>query len=165
MNQKVFELAAVNTAPLGLVIEGQKERFSAGHQYLFVIIPFGRVVIEDPSKYLERSAYTKLALLGYKPLVNSTGTRHKTLQIRIDSLQASAFDFLFFRRVVARVSLGASLKDGLGNEIAEVTADASHASVRKYGFHTELEYALDKSFSAALSDLFEQLGLGAVADI
>jgi hypothetical protein len=154
----VYRLAAINTRPLILKVESVLESEIGGHQYVLIFIPFGRIRVPAPQEYVYDSAYTALSLRGYHPLPPAGyAANAPKLNIVLNELKTSAYDFLLFRRVSCRIALTARLISPDGRTLGYWEAVGESASLRRFGFAPQLEKALHEAVELAVDDVLQNL--------
>ncbi|RIL04796.1 MAG: hypothetical protein DCC75_12275, partial [Proteobacteria bacterium] len=164
LSQKVFELAAANSRPLALSVTCPSEPYLLGYQFLFIVIPFGRVELPDPKSTLSRASYQFLARQGFKLLTSQPlGASHQGpgIHLKLDSFSVNVYDFIFVRRVSAEVAISAEfsdLRDSNRQTISgaglsrTASARANISMWVKFGFHREISKALHQALEVALQE-------------
>lgn len=162
ISPEVFRLAASNDRAIRLDLSGPQETLSVGHQYLFIVIPFGRIVIEHPLDHLRTSAYTQASLSGLRPIVdvpaNDSAFDTPRLEIRLQDIQVSAFDFLFTRHIVCDVSVEARLfAPGSSSPEKLAAGRVAETEFVRYAFEPELQRVFLRAMDGALHEAISQL--------
>ena len=154
VDKNIFRLQSLNTKEIGLQVT-QVANASLGRQFLFLVIPFGRVVEPNFTQRAYDIAFQDLSMRGYRTVARSS-MLSSTPQLRIIpvNLSLDAYDFIFFRKIVARVEL--ELRFGT-TRIEWTTAEES--TYTRTAFASELGVIFDKTLSKALNRGFEALGL------
>ena len=160
-NLDVFELAAENTQKLKVKVVNTSTKKTAGRQFLFVFIPFGRIVIKHPEDFLSRSFYTHLSIKGYKPITHTHTNAYPQLpelSVEIDNFQATAYDYFFYRRIVCKIALTATLN--LPNQTQKVwSGTIKKTAAKRYAFKPQLENIFNKAIEAATLETIKNLRL------
>ena len=156
---EVFELAAVNSKRIGLRVVQDEIDNVVGHQFLLFFLPFGRVSIADPVKSVHRALYEELSIRGYKPIPvsNELQSSTDTLFVRLKSIQASAYDFLFFRRVFSRIEISGSIVSENGESLPQVNALSNVGLTKRFGFEKELNEVLQLALLESSRELLDKL--------
>ena len=142
----VFELAARNPLPLRVAVYSAAPEM-VGYQYLLVVFPLGRVEVPAPAEYLRGALYHALVEQGVRPLAEDAESGGASLTVVISSIRVSAFDFLFTRRVRARIELEAAIRNSSGTLLWHESRTGPSAELRRYGFKNELTAALDDAIA------------------
>ena len=124
---------------------------SLGHQFLFIVIPFGRVVAPELTALVRESARTRLALAGIRAVSPALGGERGALprlHLRIADASVTAWDLLLTRRASASLTLTATMS-GAGALTARGAADRFVT----YAFARELGAVLEAAVGEALDDL------------
>lgn len=124
---------------------------TVGRQFLFIILPFGRIEMQKPTATLFNTAFNSLTLHGYKP--TEAGARLKKLKISIEDVSLYGYDLIFLRRVSASVTLRANLSDLNDNLLLSWTATASRKRWEKFAFAPQLNYVFNQALSEAMDKL------------
>lgn len=158
---EIARLIAINKIPLRLHIETDPPQDpGVGHQYLFVLLPFGRIETSDLSSTVHGIATHNLALRGYKVLPNvpiASDISAKTVSIRITSLGINAFDLIFVRRPVCKIMLSGTLYDEAALPVAHWKSKVSKSRFSRFAFEDTLEPLLYETISEALEDILTNL--------
>ncbi len=150
--RNLYRLQALNQRQIQLLVSPIKDT-TLGRQYLMFFIPFGRITDQSPAKSLYDLAFQELAVRGYKTVSSDTSPT-RSLSISIGTISLNAYDFLFFRRIVARVELTLQLN---GRKLEFVNATKS--KLTQSAFAPELSALYHQSLSEALAKGFNALGL------
>jgi hypothetical protein len=153
LTPEVLRLAQHNPRPLSLHIACPVDDI-VGHQYLFVVFPFGRISVPAAAQILADTTYTKAALLGYSP--SFVAAEGRQLAVQCDEISVSAYDFLVTRRVSIVVKLSARSRDRRGNWHAAEVSEHS-AEFRRFAFGPILEHKLAETFDIAVDKLLHKL--------
>ncbi|NLF24886.1 MAG: hypothetical protein GX589_04415 [Deltaproteobacteria bacterium] len=156
------KLAALNTRPMFLKITNTLPSSTSGHQYLFLVLPFGAVEVKDPALRIWDAAFTKLSLRGYRPIAPGTGgsaITAPTLEIKLTGLQTSAYDLLVSRRIVCRVDIASSLISSAGVTLRGWEASGRSTAFKGLAFAPELEWVLGQALDQALDETLTNLRL------
>lgn len=116
-----------------------------GHQYLLIAFPFGRISLENPSKHLAHAIFRELAIAGFRP--REAGISEADLIVRCDDLSLTAYDFLFFRRIIAALDLTITRKEGPNAGDSHIF---SHSAANKaFAFFRQLDHVWDDALTEA----------------
>ena len=155
---EVFRLAATNRRPLHLMLPGNTEELSAGHQYLLFFIPFGRVVIEHPEEHLRSAAYRGLSLNGYNPLVDAAAAGNiPSMQFSLTGVQVSAYDFLITRKIVCDIQVEVRRYSAQGELERVAEGRVAETDFVRYAFAPELQTVFLKAMDGAVEQALLQL--------
>jgi hypothetical protein len=146
--RSLSKLAHLNNRPIRLEVEAPQSPISLGHQYLLIVIPFGRITLEEPKKYIFNLVYEDLVLKGFSP-VTAHGTKRE-LRVKLESMNATAYDLLFIRLVRCSVDLDINF-NGL-----HFIAQGSASSFRRYGFKPQIEELLKAASKDAMQDMLSK---------
>ena len=137
-----------------------------GYQYLFIVVPFGRVEIQDPIEHINQLALRNLALRNWQVVpishqANSALRAHSSysLSLAVASLNLNAYDFLFFRRIVCSIQLKGTLLNRKSGEVRSATVEGKSARLRSFAYKEQLDIELHNASEEAMAQLVEQLGL------
>lgn len=162
MDTEVLRLAALNERELVYEVHDETPVGLEGHQYLFVLIPFGGVEVDAPARYVENLLYMKLAMRGYKPIPKASSRKlpARTLVVAIRSIQVSGYDFLVTRRIVCKVLLRGSIVDRNGRELRYWEGSGTSTAFKRFAFEPQLRRQFNEAIEKGLNELFSNL-LGA----
>jgi hypothetical protein len=157
LEPQIHELAAENSSVLATRITAPAPSDGIGFQFVLVALPIGRVAAGESSLMFSRLAYQKLALCGYRPILEtssatSTTTTH-ILLLELDDLSASAYDLLVMRRLVCHVSIKAQFGT------THLDGAASKSMFRSTGFSKDLSACVKETLDIALHDVLSRLGI------
>jgi hypothetical protein len=116
-----------------------------GHQYLLIILPFGRISIAEVDQHIKNALVTELSQSGIAVSFIARD-QNPDLVIRCNTLSLSAYDLIFVRRIVAHLSLQVSHKHSLDISIPYEIGESEY---RSFAFHAQLERTLLKLLSSA----------------
>lgn len=153
---KVHELANQNKDAFGLIITPNSSNSTIGHQYVLFFLPFGNIKLEFYPYDLYKKLYTEITLLGYKPIniidQNSRNVAYPILNININDISLTAYDFLITRRLVCKMNVSATISKN--NRILNTWHGITHESeIRSYGFKPQLE----KVYNICLKNITNKL--------
>jgi hypothetical protein len=117
-----------------------------GHQYLLILLPFGRISIAEVDQHLKNALVTELSQSGIAVRFVAHD-QNADLVIRCNALSLSAYDLIFVRRIVAQLSLQVSHK--LSPDFS-IPYEIQESEYRSFAFHAQLERLLHKLFSVAV---------------
>lgn len=152
----IARLLDVTPRTLSFTIVAPAEEATVGHQYVLILIPFGRIVVKSPYNLVRQELLAQGALAGFRP-VPATG--QAALRISLDEISVSGHDYLFFRRSTAVVRIQATLFDGSGHQRRQAIAMGQAGEFAKFAFEPELSRVLNDAAKTALADAIKQLGL------
>jgi len=162
----LFRLASQGTKPVYLEVTGADsipaKNLVAGHQYLLVFVPFGRIVVPAPLEDLYVMALSKLSERGYRThrLPASAGPEMQPrLRLELLELDASGYDILFARRVSCALSLRASFLRKADASTLTITGEGHFSQFRRFAFKPELEHACNTALEIALQKVLDYLRL------
>ena len=121
-----------------------------GHQYLLLILPFGRISIEDPARHLANHLVVALAergIAGYE-----ASAEQASVQIRCEDLSLTAYDYFFVRQIVGRLSwsIDALPESSIDKPIVQRNRTSALKAV---AFHSQLEYQLHHLLTEAAESI------------
>lgn len=159
LESDINQLSSVNRRQIRVLVESNKDLITLGHQYLLLIFPFGRIVLPANSQLPRSSTKKVLALKGYRVIHCHDQSQNPDLIIRVKRLTLTAYDLLFFRRLVARVALEAKRRkiDGTYTSLIETTQ--SKSDFAKFGFSQQLTPLFRQTFEDTLNKLLPALNL------
>ncbi len=159
LDMDVLKLAKSNNNLINLNVDGNINS-KLGNQYLFLVIPFGRIELETPKKRIMSTAYKSLSLLGYFPRL----TKFKEipnvpeLKIEVNEISLSGFDLLIYRKISGRISVKATLSlPGKPSKSVVVLTEDSRFS--RYAFKGELQRFLDRLLDQNITEVLDELRL------
>lgn len=160
LDPKVFQLAALNQNPIHLDVSAAAPDRKLGHQFVFIGIPFGEVESKNLNAIVQRTLYQKLALRGFTPIVGrplSTdfSATAPSLDVLIDSAQASAFDMLVTRHLSCSLDISAQLSKSDMRREARGTGTFEHFGA--FAFERELSLCLSEALDRATDQLLNDL--------
>lgn len=124
--ERTFLLAASNSRPISLQVKYENPSETLGRQFMFGVIPWGRVTASRLPEFVGRRAYERLTLRGLRPLTAQMQTPVLTLEI--DAIEAWAYDLIFIRRVSCTVRMRAIYRECLEKSSADSSARTSWGS-------------------------------------
>ena len=159
-DRTVLELADQNPAAIFLSSSGGSQNLSLGHQYLFLIIPFGHVVLADSQQKLFNAAYEKLSLMGYKPLVppeSGSNQYFPRVDIVLKDIQLNAYDLLALRKIAARLCIEVSFQKSSLEQLNSKLICETSSSFKAFAFEKQLTFQLDQTLRQTFDHLTEVL--------
>jgi hypothetical protein len=132
-----------------------------GFQYLLVGLPFSSVYTPKLSSLVKYNLTVQAGLHRYG-LVEPTSTQGMQVPRLIATVKdasVNAYDFIFFRRPVASITLAGTYYSQRG-KVQECEVTGTHGDYKMFAFDRELLYALEKATEDAATKLIECLGLG-----
>lgn len=131
-----------------------------GHQYLFVVVPFGRISAVDPLQALFVKSAWLLSERGYRAhAVREKHSGAPLIKLKLQTFSASGYDMLFARKVTCSLELQAEIQLASGLDTRSARAQGESSALRPYAFQEELEYHCEKALELALRRLFDYLHL------
>ena len=155
----VSKLALSNEQPIALSVKNDLQEQVVGHQYLFIIFPFGRITNASVSTLIKNEAITGLTLNGFKVLERQEEPRIPLVEIVVRDLQLTAYDYIFFRRIVCKITLGGEIRHGISDKVRTWETTVSESATVSLAFEAELDRVLTRTKEAAIKDLLINLGL------
>ena len=148
--------------PITLFVKNNS-RGSAGHQYLFFMIPFGTIFHETVGTQLSEDLLTNLVLAGFAPKLAAeplpTEFSGPALLVTLNEFQVSAYDLFFTRRIFCKVNLEGTLIAGNGEAVRTENALAELSDYQSYAFEKELQHIFGKTLERGSLALLKNLGL------
>jgi hypothetical protein len=139
-------------------VEGDDEETVVGHQFFLGIFPLGRIKSPSPQQAVLRA----LELAG---AIRSVACRQselagdRVLRVAVREFSVSGYDFFFFRRPSASITLDGWLESHRGYPARYCQVTHSSSSTRQFAFAPELSRVLDEVLEASAKELFECLRL------
>ncbi len=157
---EVLDLTSnVEMKSIYLEVEAKPEVMTIGHQYLFFIIPFGTVSVEDPAGLLYTQVVQDLALAGYRAQLSTAPEQFPKLHITLNELQATAYDFLALRRIVCSTDWHVIYSRSATAMAQHFSVSGSSTSFRRFAFERELSFHLNKALTAASEEMLINMSL------
>lgn len=153
LNQRLIDLDVVleTSSPERSVEIGH----SLGHQYLFFVIPFGRIESAGLIGDFTQRAVLQLGLRGYRPNGGSTASR---LTITIVDAQLTAYDLFFVREIYCSFKVvGELTKNGI--IVARAESRPTQRFFRALAFERELRKAYFATIDEGIKQLLNDVGL------
>jgi len=131
-----------------------------GFQYLFVAFPFSSIYTPHLSSLVRYNLTVQAGLHRYALLepTSTQGMQIPRLVAGVKDVSVNAYDFIFFRRPVASVTLSGTYYSQRG-KVQECEATGTHADYKMFAFDRELIFALEKATEDAATKLIACLGL------
>ena len=148
--------------PLVLNTNNRLKAAVTGHQYLLIAFPFGSVEVKNPQAIVHAAAATKLSLRGYRLLeAGSTPPEDSppTLNIDLTYMQTSAYDFIFFRKIVCMVEMTAVVTAPGGGPLRQWRGSGRSSAFKGVAFAPQLEWMLNRAVDSAMDDVIHNLRL------
>ena len=152
---EAYRLAAVNERMLGLHVTAPRGPIGAGRQFILLVIPFGRVMLQAPEQQLTAAAFVELAKRGYRPLLGAAGG--KSIDVQLTDVSAHAFDFLATRRIVCRVELHGELRDRDNRLLRQWDAEGRSTAWKQFAFAPQMNYVFNQAMQSAIEQLLQNL--------
>ena len=153
IDETVRQLALSSDETIHIRIESESTPQVLGHQYLFVALPFGRVVVDDMEQYIFDGLFTALSLSGKKPVLQHSETpQYPSLVLRPRYAQATAYDFFAMRWIKTKLVIEAEYASGPEQKLVrEFSADSS--AVKRFAFSKQLSFYFNKSSKTLFADI------------
>ena len=97
--------------------------------------------------------------MGYNPLPPQGPLKTAILKVEITRVRASAYDLIFFRRILCEVGLRATLVSSAGVLLHASESEGRSSSLKAFAFTPQIEWELTKAVNAASENLLSQLRL------
>lgn len=133
---------------------------SLGHQYLFFLIPFGEIGSKDIKELFYRHIQRQLAIKGLRaiPCQDGLNQGNPKLDFLVEYAQASAYDFLFFRRIYVEARARAYYFPPNYVEPQRMSYKVVRSGrFADYAFKPQLEREVNSAISEIISSLVSQL--------
>ena len=145
------QLLAANRHPIQLNCSAEQVSPNLGHQFLFLLLPFGQVVVDDPAAELCRIAKEELALKGFW----ISPAAPESVSLLLQELALSGYDLLLTRRVVVDGLLNATISyKGRKTEFQTVI---DNGEFRRFAFEKDLREILQTGLREAIKKLLQEL--------
>lgn len=141
--------------PLRLEISSRSSDVS-GTQFLLFVIPFGRSTLVNPDNYFTKASLAHFSQAGFNTL-RTNNNNQLSLQVEIKELSTTAFDFLFFRKVVARAHFEFLFLDRKGKVLLKQEVKETASDYRRFGFNKELNKTLHQAIERALTPTLSEM--------
>ncbi len=115
-----------------------------GNQYL-LFFPFRRIYLENPAEFFSRKAHVAAALEGKRIEYSE---RNPDLELIVEEVSLSAFDLFVTRKIVASITVRASIDDQLSPHA--LTFSESDSDFVRYAFSDSLHSLLERVTLKAL---------------
>lgn len=109
-----------------------------GHQYLLVVLPFGRISLENPTLHLERHLQTALGESGIRAIPVSAASAQ--ILVSCQEMSLSAYDYLFFRQIVGRIGWHILPGGRSGITSFAVPARVRQSEIKAFAMYPQLEH-------------------------
>ena len=131
-----------------------------GYQYLFIAIPFSAVYTPHVDALVRYNLIVQAGLQRYalEEPTSSQGMQVPRLVAGVKDVSVDAFDFIFFRRPVASVTMYGTFHSRRG-KVQECEVTGTHGDYKMFAFDRELTYSLEKATEEAATKLIACLGL------
>ena len=162
LSQDLIRLSSLNDHRLYLHVKNIQESEIVGHQYLLVVLPFGRVRSPSLTHFVFNTAFKDLTLAGERIIPASLPLSKSALpliEISIDDASDSAYDLRALRRVEASVTLTITLWLTPDIPAWRKTLLGHYSGYTKSPFSKELSNAFEKAIEDALSPLHDKIAL------
>jgi len=131
-----------------------------GYQYLIVGLPFSAIYTPHLSSLVKYNLKVQAGLHRYGLIEPTTtqGMQVPRLVASVTDASLNAYDFIFFRRPVASITLSGTYYSQRG-KVQECEVTGHHGDYKMFAFDRELMYALEKATEDAATKLVACLGL------
>jgi hypothetical protein len=131
-----------------------------GYQYLLVAFPFSAVYTPHLGSLVRYNLTIQAGLHRYGLMEPTTtqGMQVPRLVASVKSTSVNAYDFIFFRRPVASITLSGTYYSARGR-VQECEVTGQHGDYKVFAFDRELMFALEKATEDASTKLIACLGL------
>ncbi len=153
---QVNKLKLSNTKKIKLTTQSNENSQIIGHQYLFLFIPFGRIITENPDISLYNKAYSKLAVKGYK-IENSKLSKMNRLHLTINNLRLTAYDLLFIRNIYCETEIKMDFLDPDNRVKYSQIFKAKKSSYKPLAFSKELQHIYEQCLDQAVNQLLNNI--------
>ena len=127
---------------------------TAGRQYLFIAIPFGRVVLSSaPADVIAERVRERLIIKGYRVREVNDDSAPTDLEICPRTLTVNAHDILLTRIITGSIELTIEAYSTAGKSLFKSEVEGSATLIRRFGFEQELGAAMRE----AVEDLAPKL--------
>ena len=150
---QVLKLRSSNSKNIQLNIQSKKDFNPVGHQYLFFVIPFGRISLADTVTSIHNEVYTRLAVLG----INVSNAANSRLEISIENVQLSAYDLFVIRNIYCEIELKLSVYDSNGALKRTWNQKTGKSAYKALAFHAELEHIFRQCLSETINQALVSL--------
>lgn len=149
--------AAEIQMPLKVAIGDESENI--GYQYMLFGIPVARVDAPFISAVV-RNALTTHAGVGQIGLMppSEYGLENPRVEVRVSKLRVNGYDFLFFRRPAASITMVGTFHQRPGR-MRECEVTGEYAEFAKFAFADDLNRVLEQASDTAAEQLVSCLGL------
>lgn len=153
-------LLGMANQPIFLEVGAPQTDLTAGHQYVLVFMPFGRVILSQPARHLKNAAELALAERGYRWFSAGSDSEIKPryhLALKLEAVQATAYDFIFLRRIVCRITLSAELRSSDERLLRLERAVGRSTSWKRFAFAPQLNYVFNRALTEGMRELLNSL--------
>jgi len=120
-----------------------------GHQYLFVVVPFGAIYLTDPSRAIEAAVRLELALAGMSAEPVRERSTHPTVTVALTAASVTAYDLIVTRRIRAHVALTVVVQGAGDSPAVTFETEGASASFERFGFAPQLTAAFSEALRNA----------------
>lgn len=161
--KQIKSLLISNKRLIGLRIQDLTDSEIIGHQYLFIILPFGRIKAPQLSEQLINQAQTTLAIKGYSPKIASSNNQidfdYPAIHISIDAISLTAYDLIFMRKIVCKLDLSAKLISPDKTIMRDEKTTTYQSKYVSFAFEPELSNILRVTIDRSISELLNKIGV------
>lgn len=163
MGEEYIRLAAAASDPVTALMEVAPEELTLGRQWVFGVLPLGRIATADQAQLVSTALFKRLSLRGYGPTILPRGgvpaskpPPRRVIIIADATTRCSVPDLLFIRIVRCSVTIEGSTTLA-PHQI--LRSSGSSSAWRMAGFRPQLEAALEIALAQALDGLLNQMHL------
>ncbi|NDC37579.1 MAG: hypothetical protein EBZ48_05955 [Proteobacteria bacterium] len=169
LGDEYLRLASASSRKVVVSMQLPPQQISLGRQWVFGILPLGRVVCPDQAQFLSVALFQRLALRGYAStivpqseinLLARQGSDGAIVaphfRITDAEIRCSVPDLFFVRIVRCSISVEGTRADA---PTITLTGSGVSSAYRTVGFKPQLESALAQATAQALDGLLDQMHL------
>ncbi len=153
-DESFIRLSRANGRPIQLRLTYQPLSPRLGHQFVLLLLPFGRIELEQPENFFLKYAARSMAITGYSP---SAGPNLPQLHVEIIEASLTAYDLFFVRRIAAHLMARATLLSRQGEILSAAECRHEAASYEPFAFEPELSALYGRAAEEMFADLFGRL--------
>ncbi len=141
----LLTLNSLNSRPLRLEVTSNTKP-SLGHQFLFLVIPFGRISLPQSAEYLYNQLFEDLVVHGARvtPLLEHSFAIPK-FKVEVLDINETAYDFIFIRWIRCSISVRVSYSPSHDIQGEPVEISESTSTLSPFAFRKELQQSLSNT--------------------
>ena len=165
INPDTKKLAALNRQKINVRVTLAKEFKTLGHQYLFLLIPYGQIQHHSVKQLISDAIYRELSISGFSPQivfeespkkVSSLLPQKPLLEINVKDLSLTAYDLLVTRKVTGRIDLTSKLILAKGEtDYPEIRIQENYSEFKSLPFKIQLERILEKLIIKTMPEVID----------